>query len=188
MYVCTSVRMRAPELYVSLQNHIIAPLLFHDSLDHQHTGWGGKRKRGKRTQDFQSGLNVTSALRAARGSGFLMQIGKEQIKAAWQPINQPSNQTWQLSIVGSSSPRLPLCLCSNCLRFPRNVSMRGRPGRLPPCYPILSYPDRVHTTTKKKLSGSRIKCSRRFVAYGTPRDRPGTQRVPTRLPGLNGHV
>lgn len=45
------------------------------------------------------------------GSDFLMQIGKDQIKAAWQPINQPSNQTWQLSIMAPSSPRNPI-VCS----------------------------------------------------------------------------
>lgn len=57
-----------------------------------------------------------SGLQHMVGSDFLMQIGKDQIKAAWQPINQPSNQTWQLSIMTLSSPQNPI-VCSKIVYF-----------------------------------------------------------------------
>lgn len=64
------------------------------------------------------------------GSDFLMQIGKDQIKAAWQSINQPSNQTWQLSIMAPSSPRNSHCPNWDCLSFPKTRGKKTLRGRL----------------------------------------------------------
>lgn len=92
-------------------------LMFHfffcESLDHQCYKlcvcvWDRESKK-KSTQGFSKWFKRdVRGLQHMVGSDFLMQIGKDQIKAAWQPINQPSNQTWQLSIMAPSSPRNPI--------------------------------------------------------------------------------
>ena len=97
------------------------------------------------------------------GSDFLMQIGKDQIKAAWQPINQPSNQTWQLSIMAPSSPR-------NSIVRPQIVYLIPRKEKKAPEVELFFFffcPLFFHPLVQKKLC-ARIKCVQSPSCHAPP--------------------
>lgn len=88
-----------------------------------------ERGRVKSTQGLSKWFKRdVTGLQHMVGSDFLMQIGKDQIKAAWQPINQPSNQTWQLSIMAPSSPRNPI-VCSQIVYLIPRKEKKSSKGR-----------------------------------------------------------
>lgn len=131
--------------HVSRLNHFVPPFfsLFLESVDHQ-TGREGERVRERHTKSTL-GLSKwfkrdVRGLQHMVGSDFLMQIGKDQIKAAWQPINQPSNQTWQLSIMTLSSPQNPI-VCSKIvyLKEKRREEKSSEVGLSLPCLCKRSY-------------------------------------------------